>query len=43
MESLKFNCFGDKLGGISNMGNLYIWKMNKAFKKPIFTIQNQKL
>lgn len=29
MESLKFSCFGDKIGGISNLGNLYIWKISK--------------
>lgn len=38
IENLKFNCYGDKIGGISNLGNLYIWKMCKTYQKPIYSI-----
>ncbi|KRX06329.1 WD40-repeat-containing domain [Pseudocohnilembus persalinus] len=43
INSLKFNAFGDKLGGISNNGNIYLWKLSRSYKKSILSIQGQKL
>ena len=32
VSTLKFNNFGDKLGGVDLLGNFYLWKFNKKFK-----------
>ena len=31
ISTLKFNNFGDKLGGVDLMGNFYLWKFNKQY------------
>ena len=27
--NVKFNNFGDKIGGVDTQGNFYLWKLNK--------------
>ena len=31
INTLKFNNFGDKLGGTDLLGNFYLWKFNKQY------------